>query len=78
MRQRGSFDRALILARRHGPTAPVWRKRAAILTGAIALGLAALLFAKLADEANGLFLMLYRRAKWLPLVWTPALFAALV
>jgi H+/Cl- antiporter ClcA len=78
MKRHGSLDRALILARRHGPTAPVWRKRAAILTGAVALGLAALLFAKLADEANGLFLMLYRQARWAPLVLTPAMFASLV
>ena len=35
MKRHGRIDRALILARRHGPTAPVWRKRAAILSGAV-------------------------------------------
>ena len=78
MRRHGRIDRAIILARRHGPTAPIWRKRAAILTGAIALGLAALLFAKLADEANGLFLRFYHMARWSALIVTPAIFAGLV
>src|ERR1700761_7937500 len=77
-RPRRKVDRLLILARRHGPTAPVWRKRAAILTGAIALGLVALLFAWLADEANSLFLRLYAWQRWAPLVLTPLGFAALV
>ncbi|WBO23038.1 chloride channel protein [Sphingomonas abietis] len=78
MRRHGSLDRALILARRHGPTAPIWRKRAAILTGAVALGLAALLFARLADEANDLFMQFYHLAKWAPLILTPLAFAGLV
>jgi len=78
MKQRGLADRWLILARRHGPAAPAWRNRAAILTGAILLGLVALVFAHLADWANHLFLALYRRAKWAPLLLTPAGFAALV
>lgn len=78
MRRHGRIDRALILARRHGPTAPVWRKRAAILSGAVALGLAALLFARLADMANGLFLAFYHACRWGPLIATPAAFAGLV
>ena len=68
----------MVLTRRHGPTAPVWRKRAAILSGAIVLGLVALLFARLADEANGLFLAFDHRWPWAPLLVTPAAFAALV
>jgi H+/Cl- antiporter ClcA len=78
VKRHGRIDRAIILARRHGPTAPIWRKRAAILTGAIALGLVALLFAKLADEANDLFLRFYHLAKWSALIVTPAMFAGLV
>jgi hypothetical protein len=56
-----TVDRLYVAARRHGPTAPIWRKRAAILTGAILLGLIALLFAHAADWANGVFLALYGR-----------------
>jgi H+/Cl- antiporter ClcA len=78
MRRHGRIDRALILARRHGPTAPIWRKRAAILSGAVALGLAALLFARLADEANRLFMAFYHACWWAPLIATPAAFAGLV
>lgn len=76
-RRRRQIDRLHVLARRHGPAALVWRKRAAIVTGAVALGLAALLFARLADEASGLFLRLYRWNMWVPLAITPMGFAAL-
>jgi H+/Cl- antiporter ClcA len=78
MKRHGRIDRALILARRHGPTAPVWRKRAAILSGAVALGLAALLFARLADEANRIFMRSYHACWWAPLIATPVAFAGLV
>ncbi len=78
MTRRETIERAKTLARRHGPTAPVWRVRAAILTGAVALGLAALLFAKAADWASGVFLSLVHLAWWAPLLLTPAGFAALV
>ena len=72
------LDRARDLARRHGPTAPVWRKRAAILSGAVALGLVALIFADVADRASHVFLLLVRAAWWAPLAATPAGFALLV
>ena len=78
MKPRGRIDRARVLARRHGPTAPVWRKRAAILAGAVALGLVALLFARAADAASALFLRLVGLAWWAPLILTPAVFAGLV
>ncbi len=78
MKRHGPVDRWLILARRHGPTAPIWRRRAAILTGAVTLGLVALFFAEAADWANHLFLSLYRREKWAPLLLTPAGFGLLV
>ena len=52
--------------------------RAAILSGAIVLGLVALSFAAAADRANDLFLMLYGRWHWSPLIVTPVGFALLV
>jgi H+/Cl- antiporter ClcA len=72
------FRNARELARRHGPTAPIWRHRAAILSGAVALGLVALLFAGAADWASGLFLRVVHVLWWAPLVATPAGFALLV
>ncbi len=56
----------------------MWRTRAAILSGAIVLGLVALLFADAADRANRLFLILYGKWHWAPLIVTPAGFALLV
>lgn len=76
-RRRRQVDRILVLARRHGPTAPAWRRRTAILTGAIALGLVALLFARMADGANRLFLSLQHQYPWAPLILTPAVFGLL-
>ncbi len=78
MTRQETYARARLLAQRHGPTAPVWRKRAAIFTGAVALGLVALLFAKAADWASGVFLSLVHLAWWAPLALTPAGFALLV
>jgi H+/Cl- antiporter ClcA len=77
-RRRRQRARLRVLTRRHGPTAPIWRKRAAILTGAVALGLVALLFARLADQANGIFLGFVRAYPWLPLAITPTAFGAMV
>ena len=77
-RRRQRLDRAIVLARRHGPTAPIWRKRVAILSGAVLLGLFAILFAGIADRANACFMALYRLAPWSPLILTPLGFAALV
>ncbi|PXA87365.1 chloride channel protein [Nostoc sp. 3335mG] len=78
MNQNRQLRRAMVLARRHGPTAPVWRKRAAILSGAVVLGLVALLFARLADWASARFLDVVHLAWWAPLILTPAVFAGLV
>jgi H+/Cl- antiporter ClcA len=69
--------RARALVRRHGPTAPVWRTRAAILSGAVLLGLVALVFAKAADWASGAFLALFHHWRWAPLIVTPIGFTAL-
>ena len=67
-----------ILMRRHGPEALIWRRRIAILGGVIAIGLIALLFAALADWANELFHAMIGWRWWLPLILTPAGFAAFV
>lgn len=66
------------LLRRHGPEALVWRRRIAILGGAVLTGLAALLFARLADEASEAFLALTERWPLAPLLITPLGFAAIV
>ncbi|UXC91490.1 chloride channel protein [Sphingobium sp. RSMS] len=67
-----------LLLRRHGPEALVWRRRIAILGGAILTGLVALLFAHLADEASELFLELTKLRPEAPLLLTPLGFAAIV
>jgi H+/Cl- antiporter ClcA len=77
MKHRPAVRRAIVLARRHGPTAPIWRKRAAILSGAILLGLVALVFAKAADWASRSFLTLFHAWWWAPLIVTPLGFTAL-
>ena len=71
-------DRLHIFLRRHGPDAPVWQRRAAILGGALLVGLAALLFAHLSDLAGEQFLVLVKRWPLAPLVATPLGFAGLV
>ncbi|MCE7796013.1 chloride channel protein [Sphingobium sufflavum] len=66
------------LLRRHGPEALIWRRRIAILGGAILVGLLALLFARLSDWAGEVFLSGAHRWWWLPLLATPAGFAGIV
>jgi H+/Cl- antiporter ClcA len=70
--------RLRILLRRHGPEAMIWRRRVAILGGAVLIGLLALLFAAMADAANELFNAMAERCWWLPLILTPAGFALFV
>ncbi|MBN8847504.1 MULTISPECIES: chloride channel protein [unclassified Sphingomonas] len=70
--KRDTMRRTRVLLRRHGPTAPVWRGRAAIIGGAVFVGLAAISFAWLADRANELFHLLVTHCWWLPLLVTPA------
>lgn len=64
--------RLRVLARRHGPTSPVWRRRFATVIGAVAVGLLALLFARAADEAMALFNRATSSMPWLPFAITPA------
>lgn len=74
---RKSLDRARILLRRHGPTAAIWRRRTAILGGAVLIGLVALAFAAAADHAGEAFVAIAERWWWAPLILTPLGFAAI-
>jgi len=66
-----AIRRLRILARRHGPNSPVWRRRAATAAGAILVGLVALLFAEMANDAIAIFKSWVSRLWWLPLILTP-------
>jgi H+/Cl- antiporter ClcA len=74
------FDirRARALARYHGFTGVIWRRRLAIGIGAVLVGLMALLYARIADGANHAFLEIVDRSWWAPILITPAGFATLV
>jgi H+/Cl- antiporter ClcA len=63
--------RLRVLAKRHGPTSPVWRRRLATGVGAVLVGIVALLFARLADFAIATFRADVLAIWWLPLVITP-------
>ncbi|MDP1026820.1 chloride channel protein [Sphingomonas sp. KR1UV-12] len=66
------------LLRAQGPRSVRFRTRLAILMGAVAIGLAATVFAKAADLAADLFGAYAARYPWAPLATTPLIFAALV
>ena len=68
--------RALLRAR--GPQSIRFRRRVAIVAGAIAVGIVAVLFAEAADVTGALFDRYARTWRYLPLVTTPLGFAALV
>lgn len=70
-------DQARDILREHGPTAPVWRRRVAILGGAVTIGLVALMFAHLADWAGERFVVLAARWWWAPLILTPLGYATI-
>lgn len=70
-------EQARELLRQHGPTAPVWRRRVAILGGAVTIGLVALLFAQAADWAGERFVVLAARWWWAPLIVTPLGYGAI-
>ena len=69
------WRRTRIWTRRHGPEAMKWRRRIATLAGAIAVGIVALLFAWMADEASKIFTRMTALSWWAPLIVTPAGFA---
>lgn len=66
------------LLRSRGPTSMRFRRRIAVLTGAIAVGIVAVLFAKAADAAGLIFSHFAHGWHWLPLLTTPPGFVALV
>lgn len=66
------------LLRAQGPTSVRFRRRIAVLAGAIAIGVVATLFAKLADVFSGLFNAYANSRHWWPLVTTPLGFVVLV
>ncbi len=66
------------LLRAQGPGSVKFRTRLAILIGAVAIGLAATVFAEAADAAGEVFTHFSHRYHWAPLVVTPLLFAGLV
>ncbi|KQU61616.1 chloride channel protein [Sphingomonas sp. Leaf339] len=68
--------RALLRAR--GPRSVQFRTRAAILAGAILVGIVATLFAEAADWAGAVFDRYAKSWHWLPLITTPLTFMALV
>ena len=75
--QRWSRRRARALLRHSGPTSLLFRRRLALIGGAVLVGLAALAFAWAADEATEAFHRLATANRWLPLLLTPLGFAAL-
>ena len=74
---RMTSERTRALLRRHGPTAPIWRRRVAILGGAIMIGIVALGFAAAADRAGEAFTGIATRWWWAPLLMTPLGYAAI-
>lgn len=66
-----------VLAKRHGPASPVWRRRIATGAGAILVGLVALTFAGAADVSSKMFRAMVAAAPMLPLIITPAGFLAI-
>lgn len=73
-----AYRRFRVLVRRYGLASTVWRRRMAFMGGAIMIGLVALLFAWLSDEAGTYFLKLVARFWWAPLLITPTGFVGVV
>lgn len=76
--KRWTQARARALFRHHGPRSLIFRRRVAMVGGAISIGLIALLFAAISDDANHAFILFYREHPYWPLVLTPFGFAILV
>lgn len=76
--RRWTARRFRALVRHEGPTSLVFRRRVALLGGAVVVGLVALLFAWLTDRAYALFELGVARWRWAPLVVTPLGFAGIV
>ncbi len=76
--RRWTRTRYRALLRSRGPQSVRFRTRLAILLGAVAIGLAATLFALAADAAGAMFERFVHAYPYAPLVVTPLLFAGLV
>ncbi len=77
-RRRWTPRRARALLRSRGPTSILFRRRIAVITGAVIIGVVAVLFAKASDEMGLIFEHYARRWPYAPLVTTPFGFMALV
>ncbi|EXS68176.1 chloride channel protein [Sphingobium sp. Ant17] len=75
--RRWTTRRFRALLRHSGPTSLIFRRRLALMGGAILVGLAALAFAWVADEASEGFERIATRHRWLPLLITPLGFAGI-
>jgi H+/Cl- antiporter ClcA len=75
---RWTLSRYRALLRSRGPTSVRFRRRIAVITGAIAVGIVAVLFAQASDATGLIFDGYVRRQPWMPLVTTPLGFVALV
>ena len=73
-----SVNRVRALMRHAGPTSLIFRRRIALMGGAVLVGLAALFFAWAADQASEAFERLAHANRWLPLAITPVGFALIV
>lgn len=75
---RASFERIAISLRGNDLFAPTqWRRRAALWSGGVLVGLAAIAFAHASDFAFAQFRRLLGVSVWLPLLVTPVVFALL-
>ena len=75
--RRWTMRRVRALIRHSGPTSLLFRRRLALMGGAILVGLAALVFAWAADESSEAFEQLTHRLPLLPLLLTPLGFAGI-
>lgn len=78
MKRRWTVRRFRALMRHRGPTSLEFRRRVALLGGAVLIGLAALFFAQAADIASLLFRRMTAGHPLLPLAITPIGFMAIV
>ena len=76
--KRWTPSRFRALLRSRGPTSVRFRRRIAVIAGAVAIGIAAVLFAQASDAAGEMFGGFAKRYRWVPLLTTPLGFMALV
>ncbi len=76
--KRWTPSRFRALLRSRGPTSVRFRRRIAVIAGAIAIGIAAVLFAQASDAAGEAFGGFANHYRWVPLLTTPLGFMTLV